>query len=1414
MMNPPTYFEEVRRKAAQRWDQLEGDPELAAPWHQLFKQVQSPRHVVSELLQNADDAGATKASVAIEDTDFVFSHNGEDFQPQHFSSLCRFGYSNKRALHTIGFRGIGFKSTFSIGDEVRLRTPTLSVAFRKKRFTEPRWLNGELEPCDGTTLRVAIQDDLRKAELGKNLKHWLDSPTSLLFFRSLRQFRVGDDEVVWTSKGAGPVPDSEWMSSSEDGTEPVLLIRSGLEEFPPEAVEEIRQERMLSDAEDAALPPCKVEIVLGLEGRLFVVLPTGVKASIPFACNAPFVQDPARVKVKDPETSPTNRWLLERAGRLAAHTMLSWLRRADLTMKDRAAAYQLLIELNNSDDSIEGACSTIVAEAFASEIEDEPFLLTDAGKLVGRKECVSVPQWLRDVWSQEQITSLFDSQHRPLFAPEVATAVRRVLVSEDYLPEVTMQHVLESLRDNHLPRPKSWRNLLTLWDAVAPSVTQPVPNWQPSWKSVRIVPVQGQDCLYSATEVVRLGEKRLLHSDADWEFLSRFMLAMNPNWGRFLTEQRRSADAAEDATLSSQLQAAERVMQVIGLSETSDASKVLSKVASSFFEQDECEIAECVKLAQIAAALAAKVDQQFYFVAQNGTLACRANTSPLIADSRFDLDSMLNESWCSQHTLHSDYWADFTSCTQAEWDDWIASGQSGLLRFVPIESKDNHIYGKFQLRQLLQARGCNIEPTYRYKTDNFIIEDRDFAEEHWKHWETLARGDKSFWSKLLARIFEQPASYWNQNLNATAYHVATTGSRQSLAVGNFLPTWIVRLRSKACLQDTWGHFREPTDLLRRTADTESLLDVEPFVRAEHDVESLRPLLVKLGVRDTPSSPRRLVERLQALATVANPHVYEVQKWCHRIDSMLPKCSTSEFQELRAKFHNHKLILTSDGTWARAAEVFLNADEHLVPGSAIVHADIRPLTIWQKIGVADRPTIEVVMAWLAGLPRNEKLPQDELRRIRELLPKHAHRIWNECGCWLNLEGEWVETGELKYSISMQSLSAWGHLFPAIKRQVADFTRLQADIVHQAPFSSLPSLASRLEERVQRNLMPTHATKHKEWLAALGTGLSRVVTDSEEKNERIRSHGRRLAQTVWQTTSVLETVPFLDGVPAGTARPNDVLWEGNILFVEDRPLAKMVRQVAKELARPFDDTEVEDAIKFCWERSADQVLEYLEQNFTLAVQPVPEETAVTNQPESETVKDTDSDVPPEIDATSLQPASDETQETETELDEQDQPEVDLDEENEEDDDDQPTQPPVRPAPRPKQLTLIERYAQKRGFKKDVAQDRFFHPDGRWLQKSHGLTFPWELYSASGELLCCYLTKEHCLQSEPLQIGAEVWEGFRRNPSAFALITTNIDGCPVEHTGQQLLDMKDEGHLVLYPATYRLAMQPSEIRAGGEA
>ena len=385
MITPPYYFECVRAKAAKRWGQLESDAGLAGPWHQLFKQVQSPRHVLSELLQNADDAEATNAWAKIDNDEFVFEHDGVDFKNTDFESLCEFGYSNKRNLYTIGFRGIGFKSTFSLGDEVRLLTPTLSILYKRNRFTEPVWLRPDA-PTKSTQICVQIKDDFRRQELQKNLGEWAKNPLSLLFFRNIKCLTIQDTTVRKFSDGPGPIERSEWVKLSENQERPFLLIRSAAEPFPADALEEIQEERMGEFGFE--LPPCQIDIVLGLEGRqrLFVVLPTGVDLNLPFSCNAPFVQDPARLKIKEPETSPTNRWLLERVGHLAAEGMIAWLQREDIGLKERCRAYILFPDVDRDDNSLGGICATACEKAFESAITEKEFLITEAGTLVNPED--------------------------------------------------------------------------------------------------------------------------------------------------------------------------------------------------------------------------------------------------------------------------------------------------------------------------------------------------------------------------------------------------------------------------------------------------------------------------------------------------------------------------------------------------------------------------------------------------------------------------------------------------------------------------------------------------------------------------------------------------------------------------------------------------------------------------------------------------------------------------------------------------------------------------------------------------------------------------------------------------------------------------------------------------------------------
>lgn len=1410
-MNRPSYFEPIRIEASKRWDHLEQDPVLAGPWHQLFKQVQSPRHVVSELLQNAEDARATEASVAIVDKEFVFTHNGGDFIEEHFASLCRFGYSNKRTLHTIGFRGIGFKSTFSLGDEVSVHTPTLAVAFRKQRFTEPVWIEGSKPPPAQTEIRVVIKDSHRHRELEKNFDEWLESPASLLFFSHIRCLRIGGQEVHWQSHGAGPVDNSEWMALSTLPERKYLLLRSQVEDFPDEALQEIRHEHMLAAEEGVMFPPCPVEIVLGLEGRLFVILPTGVKTTLPFACNAPFVQDPARVKIKDPDTSPTNRWLLHRVGKLAATAMLAWLNRPGLGIEQRCEAYNLLPDVNRHDNSLEGSCALLTAKAFEAAVREERFLLTDDGRVEPWQGCVAVPATVLDIWSTEQVTALFVKSGHPILCRHITQENCQKLTHWGCITALEKLEILDVIEEKHLPKPATCSQLLALWAYVSSDVTGY--RYARDRRGVRIVPVQGENVLYAGNEVVRLGEKKLLRSPEDWQFLSKYLLVLNQNWSRYLAEQSREAKEGKTKDLGMEVEAAYDVLNTLGLNETSDVSRIVERVASMLFLQESIAIEDCVRLAQLAATLGASVSEGFQFVTRDGY---RMFVSAyVIADSDGDLDVFVDEEYHNDHVLHQAYGTEFISCTKAEWEEWIATGRSGMLTFVPILPLQETLWGRPKLLALLRERDHEANPSFPYVTNDFKIEDWDFDSDMWQHWHALANQNGEFWGRLLTRILKQPQRYWSKTISSKVSQVARAGYHRQITPEPITSAWITKFRSLACLQDSWGHYHQPAELLRRTPETESLLDVEPFVRAELDTESTRPLLCALGVRDTPTGPERLLERLRALAGVVSPPIYEVEKWYHRLDQMVAKCSTQEFQTIKDDFHKHKLILTESNNWARASEVFLNASETDAPGSALVHPSVRQLALWHKIGVAGCPTPDLAIDWLKSISSGKILSQDELRRVRSLLPRYPDRIWNECGHWLNLEGEWVTVKNLSHALTMQSLIPWKHLFPAIKQRTADLQKLSYEICQRLPFSQLSSLADSIEDRLQENSHGVPDSQYKPWLHTLGSCLQRIVLDDEGETAHVRKLADRLARTVWQVSNGLETVPYIDGTPAGTPRRADVLWEGLCLYVQDRSTAKMAHAVALELAGKFGRQEINDAIKLCYEHSPEFVQEYLAENFTL----ISSKEACTEQYETtersdfvqaiQTMPIGQDGEPDRLLRNSTQDLPEYKQESVPPLppggceqNNSDEVSPDRDEKNLEGCVDEPTLSHPKHI-KPVQPSLIQRFAHDNGYTKE-GSERFYHVDGSWIERITGNSFSWERRSVSGELLQCYWVKDHCFEREPLQLGADVWGLCEKFPDKYSLIVSAPNGAPAVISGRQLREMCDQGQLTLHPATYRLVYE----------
>lgn len=1406
MIKKPEYFEYIRQRTSQRWRQLEDDPELAGPWHQLFAQVQSPRHVFSELLQNADDANAKSVRTCIQDGEFVFEHDGDDFTEDHFSSLCRFGYSNKRNLHTIGFRGVGFKSTFSLGDEVLLLTPTLSVIFKKERFTEPIW-HEHNSTVANTQVRVMIKDSLRQQELEKNLDEWATSPISLLFFRNIRNIEIQGRLINRQCVQKGPTENSEWIKISDDQTKPYLIIRSTEERFPQEAVEEIRQERMGS--ENLELPPCQIELVIApdITSKLYVVLPTGVETELPFICNAPFIQDPARVKIKDPETSPTNHWLLERAGRFAAESMLSWLNQDGLGIQDRAKAYILFPDVERDDNSIEGTCGTICEISFEQRIKDREFLLCESGAILPSKQVVSVPPILYDIWKPEQISKLFDPEQRSLIARNISFDNIKKLKNWNILGEIPDSKILDALQKSHCPKPDTWRQLLFLWNYVFRKTDDYYNrSFRPSY---RIVPVQSKDILFASTEVVRIGEKKLLQRSEDWDFLSEYLLVLNNGWVHFLSKQLLKAKQNNDGGMSEQIENANELLKFCNLSEASDVSRIITAVASKFYAQEDCARDLCVRLAHISAALNVTVDVKFEYVTCDDYR--KETDQDIIADKENDLDIFLNEDSYQKHVLHEDYFKEYLSCTEAQWRQWILSERSKILSFVPLQTEREQCYSVGGLKKICEERGIH-EYSLPYRRNLFCIDDWNFDSEHWSFWRKQALEDDTYWGKLFSRIMQMPRRAWANALSIKILQVATTGNTRAITNEEAVPKWILKFRNLPCLLDTRGWYRKPTELFRRTPQTEPLLDVENFVNAEFDIEQNRPLLVKLGLQDKPTGPELLLERLKLLAKAPNPPIYEVQKWYNRLDQMINSCSTENFQLVKKTFAQESIILGEDDTWAKSSEIFLQNNEEDIPGASAIHSTVRNLSLWHKIGVALQPTAELAINSLKNLESGIKLTPAESRRVGTLLSRYAMTVWNDCGHWLNLDGQWVPTTQLVYKLSMQSLVPWSNLFPTIKQKTADCQKLSLDVCLLPPFSQLPNLADQIEDRIHEGLYDSSGSIEKEWIVVLGHGIARIILSDDTEEERIRKLGLRLSRAKWQPTTGMEVIPYIDGTPAGDARKTSVAWKDDILFVEDCGVARIFRAVADELARPFGRPDITDAIKACVERPAKFIDDYLGENFKLLppeqMQQKPDETEeiITSEHPVDDPPVTTSE-PLGTQQEAVVGSEEITQEpiivpdsTENIVPSgQDESEQKTDETGSE------TPPPFTRtyAPKPPKPHLIELFAKSIGYITDGQPDRFYNGDGSWIQKALGGVFPWEKYASNGQLEKSYWSKEHCLYSEPLQLDSEIWELCRKNPGNYSLVLVDREGNPIELSGQKLVDLVKNGNLTLYPARYRLVL-----------
>ena len=133
-----------------------------------------------ELLQNADDAKATKFYVK-RSGDYLFvANNGRPFNIKDLESLCRSASSNKVRGTTIGYRGIGFKSVVSFAKEVHLISGDFEITFSKR-------LSKQIVPQAPKVPLIRIPHELERSvknELADEIRKMQDEEFNTIFIFS------------------------------------------------------------------------------------------------------------------------------------------------------------------------------------------------------------------------------------------------------------------------------------------------------------------------------------------------------------------------------------------------------------------------------------------------------------------------------------------------------------------------------------------------------------------------------------------------------------------------------------------------------------------------------------------------------------------------------------------------------------------------------------------------------------------------------------------------------------------------------------------------------------------------------------------------------------------------------------------------------------------------------------------------------------------------------------------------------------------------------------------------------------------------------------------------------------------------------------------------------------------------------
>jgi hypothetical protein len=370
-------------------------------------------HFIYELLQNAEDAGATEAHFALSNGSLVFEHDGRSFEPRDIYAITDIGEGTKAGDDDkIGRFGVGFKAVFAYSETPHIWSPTFS--FQITDLVLPSELVPAPDLCNRTRFEFPFNNPKKPAaiafaEVEKGLSNLAE--TTLLFLSHL-------NSISWQVEHGSPgkivrVPHSEnYIEVLKQGDGRTTNSSHFLKfDRPVKGLEKQRVAVAFAldflpnvPSFDAERPLAKqLKVIPTHPGRVAVFFPADKEASgLRFHLHAPFVPELSRASIKE---TPPNLPLFEQLAKLAVSSLYQIRDLGLLTA-------EFLEVLPNGRDPIEERYDAI-RSAIIDAMNDQPLTPTHSRSHAPARLLVQGKVSLKSLLSDEDLAFLIDYDDEP-----------------------------------------------------------------------------------------------------------------------------------------------------------------------------------------------------------------------------------------------------------------------------------------------------------------------------------------------------------------------------------------------------------------------------------------------------------------------------------------------------------------------------------------------------------------------------------------------------------------------------------------------------------------------------------------------------------------------------------------------------------------------------------------------------------------------------------------------------------------------------------------------------------------------------------------------------------------------------------------------------------------------------------------